>query len=96
MPQTATIMRFDGNKVSEVKMIAGGHGLKLDIDIYQKKIVAIHQIYGGECNACAKRWAKVTYKWDGKNYKKIEKLVSKEKSNTSPWSVSEVLLTKNN
>jgi len=25
MPQTATIMRFDGNKVSEVKMIAGGN-----------------------------------------------------------------------
>ncbi len=49
------------------------------------QMVAVYQIYEGRCNACQKRWTRVTYKWDGSTYRKIKSEETKEASNTSPW-----------
>jgi len=49
------------------------------------QMVAVYQIYEGRCNACKKRWTRVTYKWDGSTYKKIKSEETKEESNTPPW-----------
>lgn len=77
-----TILRFDGHKVIDVKDFSA-EGLELDIDGDQ--MVTVTQIYEGQCRACAKRWERDTYKWDGNNYKKIKSEESKKASNTSPW-----------
>jgi len=49
------------------------------------QMVAVYQIDEGQCNACLKRWTRVTYKWDGNTYKKIKSEETEEESNTSPW-----------
>jgi len=49
------------------------------------QIVAVYQIDEGRCRACPKRWTRVTYKWDGRTFRKIKSEETKEESNTSPW-----------
>jgi len=48
-------------------------------------MVAVYQIYEGQCSPCPKRWTRVTYKWDGSTYKKIKPEQTKEETDTSPW-----------
>jgi len=83
-PPTVTILRFDGHKVTKIKQFSAD-GLELDIE--RDKMVAVYQIYEGQCRPCKKRWTRVTYKWDGSTYKKIKSEETKEASdpNTSPW-----------
>ena len=84
MRPTATIYRFDGNKVTKIEQFTV-ETLKLDNDMDQ--IVAVYQIYEGQCRACKKRWTRITYKWDGSTYRKIKSEETKEASdpNTTPW-----------
>ncbi len=49
------------------------------------QIVAVYQIYEGQCRACKKRWTRVTYKWDGSTYRKIKSEETKNVLDASPW-----------
>ena len=81
-PQTTTIYRFDGDKVTNIKQFSG-RGMKVDTDGIG--LTAIYQIDEGQCNACNRRWTRVTYEWDGKTYKKIKQEETLEASQKSPW-----------
>jgi hypothetical protein len=50
------------------------------------QMVAVYLIDEGQCRPCPHRWTRVTYKWDGSNYKKIKSEETKEVSdvNTPP------------
>lgn len=88
MPQSVSIYRFYGNEVKKIKDITAGRGLELNFYSTNSQIIAIYQIDKNECNACPKNWVKDVYEWNGNTYKKIESTISKDKSNTSPWSES--------
>ena len=81
-PHSVTILRFDGHKVTEIK---GFTAKQLKLDIEGNQMVAVYQIDEGQCNACKKRWTRVTYEWDGNTYRKIKSEETQKASNTSPW-----------
>jgi len=49
------------------------------------QMVAVYQIDEGRCNACPHRWTRVTYKWDGRTFRKIKSEETQEETDTSPW-----------
>jgi len=48
------------------------------------QMVAVYRIDEGQCCPCQHRWTRITYKWDGYNYKKIRSEETQEELNISP------------